>query len=191
MHTVLCANFEVTTSSTLTDDSTCQDPVWQEGRKFEVGEYDLSNLCFESETPHMVPFPDFSRSDIGCPVFSEKLKQLLETAGIDNIDYYPASIVEYEGSIRKAGYYAGNIVGLLSCMDKEESDYTDMDGLVMDFDELVIDEERIANEQIFRLAEIPRVIFIEERFKGILGAENITGLQLIAPKEWDGFDGYR
>ncbi len=44
---------------------------------------------------------------------------------------------------------------------------------------------------VFRLAEIPRIILIHDRFKKVFGDEMISGLQTIYPEEWDGFDGYK
>lgn len=113
MHYVLCADFSKTSSSYLSDDSTCQEPVWQRGERLDTDDYNLSRLVFISQNKHMQPFPDFSRDGHGCLVVSEKLKQILTNSGIDNIDYYPASIVEYGEEKPEPGYYAANIIGLV------------------------------------------------------------------------------
>jgi hypothetical protein len=192
MHYVLCADFSETTSSVLSDDSTCQDPIWQRGERLDTVEYDLSRLVFVSETEHMHPFPDFSRDGHGCLVVSEKLKQFFINSGIDNIDYYPASIVEYGESTPHPGYYAANIIGLIQCVDRDASELDeDEDGDIDFIDELVVDETIAGDIPLFRLEEMPDIILIHERFKVPLEQAGITGLQLIPPDQWDGFDGYK
>ena len=190
MHYVLCADFSMTTSSVLSDDSTCQEPVWQRGERLDPDEYDLSRLVFISETEHMHPFPDFSRDGHGCLVFSERLKQVLANGGIDNIDYYPASIVEYGETRPQPGYYAANIIGLIQCVDRNAADFElDEDGDIESIEELVIDELIADDRLIFRLEEAPRIVLIHERIKKTIEDAGITGLQMIRPDEWDGFDG--
>lgn len=191
MHLVFCANFDETTSSILTGDSSVQDPIWQSGRRFEPGEYDFSRLIFQSETPHVEPFPDFSRDGHGCPVMSTRLKELLTASGIDNVDYYPASIIEYENDEPRPGYWAANVVGLVNCMDRNGSVFTEMRGRILNLQRLSIDENEAVGKDFFRLADIPRILLIDKRFKGVLEDNGITGTQLIELDRWDGFDGYR
>lgn len=191
MHLVLCADPETSTSSILTKDSSHQAPIWEQGRRFLPGEYDLSRLTFESETPHAVPFPDFSRDGHGCPVFSDRLRALLIDSGVDNIDFYPAAIVPYEGSERISGYWAGNIIGLVSCLDRERSEFEEFRGLVKSFDKLVIDESRTEDALIFRLRELRRVMLVDESLGVTFAANAITGLRLIEVEQWDGADGYQ
>lgn len=191
MYFVLCADFNKTTSSILTDDSTCHAPVWQRGKQIAEDEHDLSKLIFCSETPHTQPFPDFSRNNHGCLVFSEKLTRLMTNTGCDNLDYYSAKIIEYGNSEEKHGYNAVNITRLISGVDREKSKFRERLGRIASLKSLVVDEAATNDAPIFRLEEVPRIILIHERFKKPIEDNNITGLQLIAPDEWDGFDGFR
>jgi hypothetical protein len=192
MFYILCANFDVTTSSILSDDSSCQEPIWEDGTIINNDDHDLSHLCFVSETPHIQPFPDFSRDGHGCPVFSQRLKNLFEMQGIGNIQYFPAKIVEYNSQERKNGYYAANILGLVNCVDREKSKFKQTSsGNIKKLKSLVIDENTPRDLYIFRLGEVQRVILINARFKEILKDAAITGLQLIPAEQWDGYDGFK
>jgi hypothetical protein len=191
MYFVWCTRFGESTYSSLSADSTCREPVWTRGAPFASGEYDLSNLCFESETPHALPFPDFSLSDLGCPIMSERLRRVLEEYKVDNIRYHPATIVEYGGSTRRPGYLAANVLGLVSCMDRERSEYKAVRGKVFSVHKLVLDESRAMNLPLFRLAELPRALIVHERLGQHLLASGLTGSQLVPSEEWDGRDGRR
>ena len=192
MYYVFCADFDKTTSSILSDDSTCHEPIWQNGRMLANGTYDFSKLCFLSETPHISPFPDYSRDGHGCPVFSDKLKNIMEAAGCDNIEYFPAQIVEYNSSEPQSGYYAANIIGLIQCIDMDESEVDeDEDGNIDEIEHLVIDESATRDLLIFRLAEMQDVILIHEHFKKPIEEAGITGVSLVPCDQWDGFDGFK
>jgi len=191
MYSVLCANSNQTASLILTEDSSCQEPIWQSGALIDNSEYDLSDLCFKAETPHVVPFPDFSQDGHGCPIISEKLLQLLITYGVDNLSYYPAKIITADQLLIEHSYYAVNVVGLVSCLDRENSIYEEFRGKVDNLEELVIDNNKAGNHLIFRLEEVPRIILIHEKFDQVFSDNKVIGVQLIPPKLWDCFDGYR
>lgn len=77
-------------------------------------------------------------------------------------------------------------------MDRDASDIDeDEDGDIDSIDELVVDESIAGDMPIFRLEEMPDIILVHERFKQPIEEAGITGMQLIAPNEWDGFDGFR
>ena len=123
---VLCPNYDVTPMLGMAEDSSCRDAIWQTGRRLDDSDYDLSDLCFEAEGAHLTPFPDFGMDANGCPVFSARLRELLAFDGIDNIDFYPASIIEFGSSDRRPGYLAANIIGLISCMDRPNSTFEEI-----------------------------------------------------------------
>ena len=191
MYYVLCANWDETASCVASEDSTADGPFWRKGSKLGQ-DYDLTKLCFVSETEHAHPFPDFSRDGHGCPIVSERLKKLFDSLGIENIDYYPAQIIEHGSTERKDGYYAANIIGLVKSMDRDASEFEeDEDGLIDDIDLLVVDAKTALEYPIFRMAEMPSVILIHGRYKKPIEEAHITGLQLVPTEDWDGYDGFK
>ncbi len=65
---------------------------------------------------------DYAASDMGCLVVSERFKKFIDNLGIDNIEFFPATVIEKEGQAPKAGYYAANIIGLIECIDIDASE---------------------------------------------------------------------
>jgi hypothetical protein len=84
-HYLLCPDMEVSPSITLTENGSCFEAVWETGAAIDKTKYDLSRLEFICETLPAGKFPDFAISDMSCPVVSARLKQLLDTNGVDNI----------------------------------------------------------------------------------------------------------
>jgi len=67
------------------------DMHWVDGRKFsEV----IPSLEFEFTVDNeaLLPLPDYVSPSAGIPLFSDRLKDLLNKCGIDNIDYHGAVI---------------------------------------------------------------------------------------------------
>ena len=64
---------------------------------------------------------DFAKTDRGCPVLSEGFRSLLESCGVDNLDYYPVTVSDAVETSAQSSYYAANILGLVDCIDREKS----------------------------------------------------------------------
>jgi hypothetical protein len=188
---LLCPDMDVSPSITLTENGSCFETVWEDGAVIDQTKYDLSRLEFICETLSAGIFPDFAISDMGCPVVSERLKKLLDTNGVDNIEYFSATVIEKKGRQPKEGYYAANIIGLVDCIDKDKSEFRGFvkDGAlkgISSISELSLLESIQFPAYIFRMYLFRRIILIHEAFKGILEEAGITGVKLIQPENWDG-----
>ena len=156
MQMFLCPDLEVSPSITLTDNGSCFETIWEDGAKIETKEHDLTRLEFSCENLPAGKFPDFAISDLGCPVVSERLKTALLAQGVDNIDYYPATIIEHKDQSPAGGYYAANILGLVDCIDTDKSEF---EGIVIDgevkgiqmFDKLILKNQSINFGKIYRV----------------------------------------
>ena len=191
---VLCPDMEVSPSITLTENGSCFETVWEDGGAIDQTNYDLSRLEFICETLPAGRFPDFAISDMGCPVVSEQLKNLLDANGVDNIDYFPATIIEKKGQAPQAGYYAANIIGLVDCIDKENSEFRgyeeegELKG-IFSIRKLSLLDNIVAPSYVYRVHLFWRIIIILEPFKKIFEEARTTGVKLIAPENWDGYYG--
>jgi len=190
---VLCPNLEISPDIRLSDNGSCNDMIWETGGLIDASEYDLSNLEFICESLPYGKFPDYAVSDMGCVVVSEKLKQSFESAGIDNIQYFPASVIETEGQLAKKGFYAVNIVGLIDCIDKDASDMDseeNEDGertIIYSIDKLVLKETDSNPGYLYRMAWFSGVILINENIASKF--ESSVGIHFIPPERWDGYSG--
>jgi hypothetical protein len=130
-----------------------------------------SPLTFRVDTTSKTPPPDYTR--FKAPVMSKRLLEKLSALGIDNLQTFPARLENPQTGEAWDGYHAVNVVGLVSCLAVAESKATPGLPPLYDFDlsDLTVDDARSGGALMFRLAESPSVILIDERLGDeILGA---------------------
>ena len=101
------------------------------------------------------------------PIFRNDLVELLIDSGVDNLQAFPAVLVNPKGK-HIENFKAINIVGLVRCADLTKSQYDDITGtgmMAMGFRKLVIDELAAAGHTFFRLAEAVASIIVHEHIK--------------------------
>lgn len=104
--------------------------------------------------------PDFWGSSF--PAMSEKFVTLLEEAGVDNLQKFPAVVKsEIDGTVWD-NYFLVNILDLIECADLSNSDYDEIFPGNYDFDDLAIDAEKAEGALLFRLQESPSTIIIHK-----------------------------
>ncbi len=138
---------------------------------------------------------DYMGSSPSCPVVSARFKEILDSVGVDNIDYYPAQIIDEAKGKTHEGHYAANIIGMLACMDKEKSVYTAMPrppamgdkDLVATFKEMHLDYSKVQGAKIFRLFEKTSVILVHESIKQAVEEAGLCGLRLPPAEGLSGF----
>ncbi len=105
---------------------------------------------------------------------SNQLKTFLE----NNIKKQRINFLEF--TIEKKQYWFLNIVGLRDCMDYENSIYSKYENNEPDeITNLVIDEEKIDECDIFRLKDNSIPVFITDVLKIKLEEMNFTGIKII------------
>lgn len=114
-------------------------------------------------------------------VFSPRLREALSTAGVTNIEYYPARIENQRTGQVISDYMIANIVGLVFCMDWEHSRYRpdpELPGYVEEITHLVLDSAKIPPQKpLFRLGELSSFILCDKSVQDLLSRWNITGVQ--------------
>jgi hypothetical protein len=119
----------------------------------------------------------------------DDLLQRLLSAGVDNLQTFPAVIRDEEGKLEHKNYKAVNIVGLVSCANMAESERMDPEDdtelIDVDFESLVIDESKTGGALLFRLAEAASAIIVHRSVRaGVEGA--VPGMTFYASGEWSG-----
>ena len=114
------------------------------------------------------------------------LAAALKAAGVDNIDYYTAEIVDEKSGTHFTTHVAFNIVGTIAAADLKNSiisgDQTPM--IAGSFDSLAIDVEKAKGAKLFRLAESVMGIVVHASVKKIIEDAGIDTLTFVAPAEW-------
>jgi hypothetical protein len=130
--------------------------------------------------------PDLS--EVPLPLVSKRLAEALKHASVTNIDYYPAEIRNESTGETFNDHLAFNLIGLVAAADLSASDYDSPEGplISVDFDSLVIDEEKARRVPMFRLAECVTAIIVHESVKKAIEGAGIDTLTFIPPEEWVG-----
>lgn len=144
----------------------------------------LPHITFEVKSLEGLRDRDSLWAGLPYLVFSPRLREALSSLGVDNIEYYPATIRHSQSGETVTDYKIANIVGLVACFDWEQSRYElnpKRADRVKRIDRLVIDEARIPTGLLlFRLQEMRTVTLCDEGLaQGLIKLE-ITGVDFVS-----------
>jgi hypothetical protein len=120
-------------------------------------------------------------------LFSSRLRRLMETLGIENVQYFPCRILNPQDGTESTDYQLANIIGRVACLDKAQSTInTDPDDpeAIEFIDSLSLDESKIRNWDIFRLNEVSQIIVVSDRLKVAFDRAKITGVKFYAQADF-------
>ncbi len=122
-------------------------------------------------------------------VFSDSLKKLLTTLGIDNIDYFPVELEHPETKSVESGYSLVNILGNVECVDADRTTIVPRAsggrGRLKSFH---VDPVATKGFRLFRLHEAPKLIIIDQDVKqSIRDADDVRGCSMRPTWKYDGF----
>jgi hypothetical protein len=130
------------------------------------------------------PLDEFKDENV--PLMSKRLKETLESAGVDNMKFYPVEL-RHKKTKKTHEYFAFNLIGLVDAVDLGKSTMTSEDG---DFtgdtviSELSVDEGKTRQLLMFRLKQKFSVILVHRRVKEAIERAGITSVQFIAPEDF-------
>jgi hypothetical protein len=123
------------------------------------------------------------------PVMRDDVVQVLRDAGVDNIQFADAVLINPKTGQRLGNYKAYNIVGLVSAADMGQSTFLtppDPTEPKVNFLGLNIDERRAAGLRLFRLEESPNAVVVHVSVKDALEQSGIPGIVFYGPGTWSG-----
>ena len=94
---------------------------------------------------------DFSKGSV--TLMSKRFLEILQGAGVDNLQVFPAIVKSEEDESVWNDYFAVNILGMISCADLSKSTYDEIMPGHYIFDELAIFPEKTNGALLFRLQE--------------------------------------
>lgn len=137
----------------------------------------------QASNPTDFPPLDFTES-VNHPLFSTRFQDVLENAGVANIQYFDANVT-YVPTGEKLEYKVANIIGAVEALDKDASECdVDEDGFVDDFDTVVLNEDVLKDIDFVRFYELLNIIIISEKIAKAIGDAKLTGVRVIEPSEW-------
>lgn len=111
-------------------------------------------------------------------VFSTRLRALLASCGVTNIDYYPVVVVNPADGSSSDDYALANLIGRVTCFDMARS-VVQMDPVVnqIEFiDSLVLIDDAVQGLRMFRAAEHSQVIVVHSDVRDACIDAGITGV---------------
>lgn len=159
---------------------------WVRGRPLDMT---IPELGFAMDAGRSFAWPDFIRPGPNIPLFSPRLREALDAGGVDNIEYFPARVLNRSTGEQRP-YFAANVIGLLRAMDRDQSQfmpYEDNPDVALTIDRLVIDDSRFDGLRLFRLAEFDLLIVVQDALKERLEQLALVGVDFVVPEDWDGF----
>lgn len=125
--------------------------------------------------------------DLGIPVMSKRLCDVLTNAGVDNLELFPAKLKNNQTG-QVFDYYVYNVLGLVAAMDLQKSEYETYKGEKPFADttihELAIDESKVNDLLFFRLAENVSTIIVHESIKLAIESAGIETVSFIKPEDY-------
>lgn len=121
-------------------------------------------------------------------ILNKRCIDLLKSIGVNNLEEFQLSIIDHATGEKINAYSIYNIIGKISCLDKDASVFeesTITPGQCEEFEKLVIDESKVDEYQknlgekgplkIFRLEESTFLVIAHEDVKTAIEKANITG----------------
>lgn len=126
---------------------------------------------------------DCVENTLGYTIVSERVRAVLESHASTPIEFLPLHIRNHKGRREPQTFFIVNVLGQVSCADRARSQYIESamrPGQFCDLTKLFLDPERVdAKRNIFRLAELPRVILVRSDLADLLRHSGVTGLELL------------
>ena len=121
-------------------------------------------------------------------LFSDNLKVAMTSFGIDNVDYFPVELVSPGANETESGYWLANVIGLIACVDLTRSVIEPRpSGGKGSLRSFYVDPIPVSGRRIFRLAEDPTLIVMDEDLRTFLRTQNLGGVRMRHTKSYDGY----
>ena len=124
--------------------------------------------------------------DMSVPLMSKRLREAIESAGVDNIDFHPLTVRNSETG-EAYEYFAFNLIGLVAAADHAKSNLASHDGDFLgdsQVHDLAIDDARTRGLLMFRLKEKFTVILVHRKVKEAIERAGIGSVTFVKPEDF-------
>ncbi|HWV13822.1 MAG TPA: DUF1629 domain-containing protein [Cellvibrio sp.] len=149
-------------------------------------EFDVKLLVDKlASDPSGFPPCDIHKIPGGGYLFSQRLVELLQRLGIDNIQYFNANVT-YQSNPQKLTYKAANILGVVSALDMDASEVVlSRKGSVIAIEKMVLDEIRLQGHKMVRLFESVMHVIVHKTVKEAIETEGFTGFMFVSDDKFN------
>lgn len=126
--------------------------------------------------------------DTPCAIVSDRMRNALERAGVDNIQYLRATLEQRVSERTFSGYWIANVFGALACVDRQESVIENAsESYAGDLRGFKIDLRATYDLRLFRIAEDRRLIAAHARVRSVLEGAQLQGVLHQDPATYNGY----
>lgn len=171
--------------TTLLEGPNAPDTPWMDGKPIRETFTEPFVFLLDPDYPGEL----MAMYEVPSLLMNDNLLKALKSAGVDNLQIFPAIIQDKAKKKEYKNYSVVNIVGVVSCVDPAKSKkgrVTDSDMIDAFFESLVIDEAKTKGALMFRLAESVGAIIVSEQVKEKIEAAGIPYMVFYGPGEWAG-----
>jgi len=173
-----------------------EEPDYYEGDQWRTGvemKPPPPTMTLISQDDRTTNLSDMLLNAADLQVYSPKLVATLDAAGVDNIQYFPITIVDGKTGKSRNDYKVANIIGLIPCLDIDHSSVSYFPGSrdIQSIEEFKLLEDRIVPLKgkmspplIFRLAESEFLVLAHESIKKAFDKDGITGATFIPTEKF-------
>lgn len=180
-------------SESAADDGYMEIEDWKKTEGFEdwsVGRLATKRPAGPVEID-VVPYLEYSGGpdefvDLNVPLMSKKLKETVQGAGVDNLNFYPVALRNTETG-ETYEYFAFNLIGLVDAVDLGKSTITSQDGDFLgdsSITDLAVNEAAARELLMFRLKQKFSVILVHRKVKEAIERAAIPSVKFIAPEDF-------
>ncbi len=120
---------------------------------------------------------------------NKKTKGIFEKLELNNIQYFDTKVIDKKKEISLDEWYLANIIGLVDCIDYENSELvlSDDKSRIEFIDSLSFHNQKIIDSklEIFRLDNFSPIIITSDRVRKEIISNNIIGFEFILPEDFD------
>jgi len=116
-------------------------------------------------------------------LFSDKLRNALESFGVDNVQYFPVELMNSRTNTVEEGYWLVNILGLVDCV-VDSTRHLPASQRPTYLEQFSIDPNKAHDFPIFRLYESPSMVVINDQLHDHLVDQGIKGVEMIKTEEY-------
>ncbi|RKH09727.1 hypothetical protein D7X74_29015 [Corallococcus sp. CA047B] len=149
-----------------------------------------ATLKFSRNFPKHRKLFDFVANTLSLIIASKKVKDILDSVGVDNCEYLPVAVKDHKDKIVGPEYFIIHPVGGEDGIDLEKSVYYKEpfdEREIEDVDLLALNKEAISpRARFFRFKPLMREYVIDQVVADALKAGKVTGYRLFAAEGWDG-----
>lgn len=119
-------------------------------------------------------------------VVRKDVSELLTQVGVDNIQYFPAELLDKKTGTRIDDYLVGNIVGIVDAIDMEKSviDEDSPPRIAMRFETMVIDPVKCKGNLLFRLMHRQNLIVIAQPVAEKFRENKLPFIHIVEPEDF-------